>query len=370
MADGLLAMHLLRGIRVAQSMILMAILLLLDLPSLLGSLDLYPSPAVGLAWYGALLLVGLVDFAIGARHRFWGRARWPAAAYVLAMSWGATAALPASALLTPAHWTFGVVGWFGLLIFADSPIRHTLVFIGLHLGSTVVLVALEGELATTWVRLATVTVGVHSYQLAAIVATSVLRGVADEATRVAEARAHAATRESVARQVHADREARYATLRDAALPLLRGIRDESQPPSDPDVRRRAAVEAARMRRLFGEHNDDDAPLAAEVASLVDVVERRGVTVRYAARPVVGEPPAPVRRAMVEAVSGALLGTVRTARVTVGGTDTDVTVSVVTDIVLDGPEGSSHEGGVHTSTIVDGDRTWVEARWVMEQDRQP
>jgi hypothetical protein len=351
-----------RGLREAQSMILVAILLGLDLPSLVATLDSYPAPWVGWAWYAALVAVAIADVAIGVRNRFWGRAAWPAGLIVAGVSVGAAASMDADALLTPAHWTFGVVGWFGMLIFADRSLRHVVAFIVLHVAATAVLLAVRGMLPGSLVTLLTITLGVSSFQFALIVATLVLRGMAESATRVAMAQAGAATRENIAREVHADREARYAALRETALPLLRGIADGTCSASDREVQRRAAVEAARMRRLFGEQGDRATLLAAEVAALVDVVERRGVRVRYAARPVEVEPPPEVRRSLVEAVSGVLLVTTRAARVTVGGTERDVTVSVVTD----GDVGVSGDhpptAQVQTSTVVDDGRTWVEARW--------
>jgi hypothetical protein len=330
--------------------------------------------------------VAAVDIAIGARHRFWGRAAWPAALFVLAVSTAAAAALPTAQLLGPAHYTFGVVGWFGLLIFADHRIRHVLAFVLLHIAGTAALLAWRGVLADSLVTLLTVAVAVGSFQFALMAATLVLRGVAEGATAVAVAQAGAATQEAIARQVHADREARYAALRESALPLLRGLAGGTLSPTDHAVQHRAAIEAARMRRLFSEHSDDATPLAAEVEALVDVVERRGVAVRYAARPVVVEPPPEVRRSLIEAISGVLLVTARTARVTVGGTGSDVTVSVVTDgpavggvggsgngaVPEDGTVSSNStvssngtvDGDVRTSTLVDGDRTWVEARWLI------
>ncbi len=374
MGDQPLGPLLLRGLREAESMILFAILFLLDLPSLLGTLDLYPAWWVGLGWWLVLVAVGLIDIPIGIRHRFWGRAAWPTALFVLAVSTAAAASLPTAALLTPAHWTFGVVGWFGLLLFVDRPTRHVLVFILLHLAATVALLAWRGVLAESLVPLATVAVGVGSFQLAVIVATLVLRRTADHATAVAVAQARAATEESVAREVHADREARYRALKATALPLLQGIADGSRSPTDRDVQRRAAVEAARLRRLFGEQGDSATPLAAEVQALVEVVERRGVTVRYATRPVEVEPPPEVRRSLIEVISGVLLVTARTARVTVGGSGSDVTVSVVTDGDVGGSgnvgpggdqggdQGGGQDNGVLTTTVVDGGRTWVEARW--------
>jgi len=360
---------LLRGLRQAESMILFAILFLLDLPNLLPTLHLYPAWWVGIGWWLLLVAVGLIDIPIGLRHGFWGRAAWPTALFVLAVSIAAAASLPTEALLTPAHWTFGVVGWFGLLLFADRRMRNVLAFILLHLAATVALLAWRGVLAESLVPLATVAVGVGSFQLALIVATLVLRRMADHASAVAVAQARAATEESVAREVHADREARYQALRATALPLLQGISDGSWSTADRDVQRRAAVEAARLRRLFGEQGDSATPLAAEVQALVEVVERRGVTVRYATRAVEVEPPPEVRRSLVEVISGVLLVTARTARVTVGGTGSDVTVSVVTDGEVGGsgnlvPDGGQYswDNGVRTTTVVDDGRTWVEARW--------
>jgi hypothetical protein len=370
MADGLddqpLGPLLLRGVREAESMILMAILVVLDGVSLATTLDRYPHWWVGVGWWLVLLAVGIADILIGVRNRYWGWAAWPAGLLVLAVSYLASAALPPDSLLTPAHWTFGVVGWFGMLLFADRRMRHVVAFIVLHVASTAVLLAQQGLLGQQLVVLATVSIGVGSFQFALVLAVLVLRGVAENATAVAVAQAAAATQESVAREVHTDREARYAMLRERALPLLRGIADGTFSPSRAAVQHRAAVEAARMRRLFSEHSDEATPLAAEVESLVDLVERRGVAVRYAARPLVVEPPPEVRRSLVEAISGVLLVTARTARVTVGGTGSDVTVSVVTDgdVAVAEGDAAGAAGDVRTSTIVDDGRTWVEARWLV------
>jgi hypothetical protein len=372
--DQPLGRMLLRGLREAQSMILVAILLLLCLPSVWSNIAEYSPQWQGWLWYGLLVAVALADIAIGARHRFWGRAAWPAALFVLAVSTAAAASLPTALLLSPAHYTFGVAGWFGLLIFADHRIRNVVAFVMLHIALTAALLAWRGVLAESLAQLAAVALGVCSFQFALMAATLVLRAMANSATAVAVAQAETATQEAIAREVHLDREARYAALRESALPLLRGLADGTLSPSDHAVQHRAAIEAARMRRLFSEHSDDATPLAAEVEALVDVVERRGVAVRYAARPVVVEPPPEVRRSLIEAISGVLLVTARTARVTVSGTGSDVTVSVVTDgPAVEGVGGLGNgavsrngtaDCGVHTSTVVDGGRTWVEARWLV------
>ena len=78
--------HLLRGLRVAQSVIVLAILIVLMLPNVRGTLDLYAHPATGPAWWGALLAVATADAVLVVRRRFWGAARWPVAVAVLAVA--------------------------------------------------------------------------------------------------------------------------------------------------------------------------------------------------------------------------------------------------------------------------------------------
>ena len=114
------------------------------------------------------------------------------------------------------------------------------------------------------------------------------------------------TAEEVARKLHDDRDERYARLRDSVLPLLRGMHDGSLSPADPEVQRRAAVEAARLRRLFAEENDVVDLLAAELGSLVDIVEQRGVEVQFSATGHRCVPPPATCKALVDAVAPALL----------------------------------------------------------------
>jgi hypothetical protein len=148
------------------------------------------------------------------------------------------------------------------------------------------------------------------------------------------------------------------------LPLLRGVGDGSLSPADPEVQRRAALEAAGMRRLFAEEGDVRDPLAAELGALVDVVERRGTHVRFSARGQWPVPPPAVCRAPVEEVGSALLAAHGSARVTMGPAGAGVAVSVVADGGA-APRRSGaapDSGGITTVTVIHDERTWVEARW--------
>ena len=364
-----LAVTLLRGLRIASSVIVLAILLGLVLPHLVADMELYRPVWTGPAWFAALLALAVVDAVLVARDRSWASARWPAAAVVLAVSVWATALLPPSALVGPAHQTLGSVGWFGVLLFADRGVGPVLWFLAAHFGLTLAQLGIAGRLdAMTLVDLAVVAAATGGFQVATGAAGAALTRVAAAATDAARRRAAIVTAEAVARQVHVDREDRYAQLRESVLPLLHGIGDGSLSPAAPGVQRRAAHEAARLRRLFAEDGDVRDPLAAELAALVDVVERGGADVQFSARGRRPVPPGAVCTRLVEEVGTALLAARRSARVTLSAVGTGVVVSVVADGGAEPPRPSGRhtdlvEGGeITTVTVADEERTWVEARW--------
>jgi hypothetical protein len=227
---------------------------------------------------------------------------------------------------------------------------------------TLVQLGFAGRLdPLTLVDLAVVVAITAGFQVAVGAAGAALDRVAAAATEAARLQAATVTAEEVARSLHDDREDRYGRLRDSVLPLLRGVGDGTMSPADPQVQRRAALEAARLRRLFAEEGDVHDPLAVELESLVDVVEQRGAEVRFSAtgqRPV---PPPSVCRALVDAVAPALLAARHSARLTLSAAEPGVQVGVVTDVVVTDVE-SGVSGEVSTVVVEAEDQTWVEARW--------
>ena len=105
-------------------------------------------------------------------------------------------------------------------------------------------------------------------------------------------------------------------------------------------------------------------LAAELGSLVDILEQRGTEVTFSAtgeRPV---PPAAVRSALVDAVAPALLAARRSARVTVSAAGTGVLVGVVTDVAPTPTSPCPNRLDDEIEVVVVGaeQQTWVEVRW--------
>ncbi|MDQ3153246.1 MAG: hypothetical protein M3R63_16535 [Actinomycetota bacterium] len=357
-----LAAHLLRGVRVASWVIATTILLGLALPNVLAALDAYRPAWLVLAWFVVLLAVALVDGLLVLRRRSWGPARWPVAAMILAVSGAALSAVPGPLLVTPADQVLATAGWLGVLLFADRSIRLLAIFVACPPVLTLVYISLAGRLdQPTIVRLLLAFVAIGGFQLAVGAAARALRRVAAEASAAAVRQSEIRTAEAVAAQLHADRDGRYEALRDSVVPLLTGMADGSLRPADPGVRQRCAVEAARMRRLFAEAGDTADPLGSALAAVIDVAERRGVVVSLSRRGRWVQPPRNVREMLVDEIAGTLLSADGSARVTIGGSEETVTVSVVVERG-DVEGGIRDRGDVRVTTLAEGGRVWVEARW--------
>ncbi|WP_345383322.1 hypothetical protein [Pseudonocardia yuanmonensis] len=359
--DGELSARLLRGLRIAQTVITLVILFGLTLPNLLAAVAAYhPAWAAPVGW-ALLVAVAAVDALLVARHCFWGRARAPVALGVLALAVTMPLALDPAELGGPAQGTLGVVGWIWVLLFAGAPLRGLVALILGHLLIVLGLLVATGRTdRVTLVAFGITAVAVTSFQLAVALAGSALRAVARQAVEAAESEARARTAEEVARTVHADREARYAELRAVALPLLQGIGEGTLDPSDAQVQQAAARAAARLRRMFAEEGDADDALAAELAALIDIAERRGVVVRYSERGPRPVPPPDAAGALLASAEAALHAARAAARVTLAGVGGAVVVGVVTDGAARVPLPDVADVG--TSTVEAGGATWVEARW--------
>jgi hypothetical protein len=143
------------------------------------------------------------------------------------------------------------------------------------------------------------------------------------------------------------------------VPLLTGLAAGVLDPADERVRTRCAIEAARMRRLFAEHDEVPDPLLHELRACVDTAERRGVTVYLGSCGQRPDVPLRIRRALTEPVLVVLTTTRSHARVTVVGSPVSVTVHAVAD--GDRPE-LPPSGEVAVSTLALDGRHWVEATW--------
>ncbi|MFG3509512.1 hypothetical protein ACGF5F_28875 [Streptomyces sp. NPDC047821] len=358
------------GARLAGLGILAAIHVGLALPALLSRLSAYPRPWLQLAAFGLLSLV-LVGLSAGAaRGRRGGQGGgprsaahlWPAAGLgcVVLASAAATSDLPGAYFLGTLHWSFLEAGWFGVVLLMDRPLALTWAFLGGHLAITFAQLLLNGlpprqEAA----GMAVSALAVCGFQVAMAVGARLLRDCARSASTALREQERLHTEAAVAEHLHHDQRDRYQALNATVLPLLAGLADGSLDPRDDEVRRRCALEAAKLRRLFAENDYAADPLVHELRAGIDVAERNGVGVQLAVRGAPAELPRGLRRALIEPVLAALAAADRTARATVVRGGGRVRVGVV----IDEPAAripATATDQVRVRTVSDEGRLWVEA----------
>lgn len=352
-----LAGHFLRGLRIASAAIALSVLGGLALPEQLMSGWARSVPSLL-----ALTAVAAAGLVLAVRGRGWGAARWPVAGLALLVVAADVALMPPALLTTPAHQSLTAVGWIWVLLFIDVAFAPILALVAVnHVGTLLLLLTVGRSDQETLTNYLTSSIAIIGFQVVLAAAASALRRVAANATAAAVRRSQLLTAESVAQQVHADRDRRYGELRSTVLPLLRALADGTARPSDPDVQRRAAQEAARLRRLFAEADDVAEPLRGELAAVVTVAERRGLVVQQAFLGRRPSPPVQARRILLDAVAEVLLRAAGTARVTVAGGTGTLTVSVVAR-APGTAAGSREVDGIEISSVVEGGQAWTQARW--------
>jgi hypothetical protein len=328
---------------------------------MLGRIDTPPGPAVQVAGYLLLVAIAVADLVLAVRGRSWGPWRYPVLLILLAGYLAFTLMLPPGAVFTVDNWYFEAIGWFGVLLLFDRSLLSFLGFLLAYLAVTTVPVAVFGHADRSVLAGFGITaVSVGGFQTLTATAAGALRSVAASALAASAAAERTRTGRAVARQLHLDRQRRYRELAATAGPLLGGLADGSLGVEEEDVRRRCAIEAARMRRLFAETDDIDDRLLHELRACADIAERKGVLIELISQGSWPELPLAVRRALTDAPMRVLSTAAGTARVTVVGTPGSVSVSVVAeDATL--PEPAETEG-VRTASISVDNRVWVEATW--------
>ncbi|WP_232667111.1 hypothetical protein [Pseudonocardia sp. TRM90224] len=361
-AEELARSQLLRGLRIATLLVAAVIALALGGSHLVRSLDVHDHVLVQVTSFVMLGAVLAGEAALLVLRRPWGRLRRPAIAVVLAASVLSSVTLPDGQTSTTVDWMFGAANFVGLVVLLDRPLRIVGAFLATHeLIAVLNLVLLHDVTRDALLRLATGSVNVIGVPLCVAVGASAVRGIHAAALASRQEIERVRTREAVAAEAHRRRQHRFAEIAATSVPLLEGLADGSLPPDRPDVQRRCAVEAARMRRLFAESDTVENPLLHELRHCADLADRKGVVVEFDARGHWPTPPLAVRRELTDAALTALATAASWARVTVVGDADLVSVSVVADcgdVEVHDPASAD----VRVETFATDDMMWIEARW--------
>ncbi|MBA0050056.1 hypothetical protein E0L36_03815 [Streptomyces sp. AJS327] len=325
----------------------------------------YRSPALAAGAFAALLCVPVVC-------SWWVLRRRPpppavvtaGTVVVLGAACCATAAIDPARQFQAPDWSFGLVQWHLLLLLLDR-VRTLVVVLTAHLAASVGAFLTLGDPDRFAIGAAcTVAFGTASVQAAVIVISRLLRHRSREALAAAEEHDRLALRVLTARHLEQRQRTLFAGRLGATLPLLAGLADGALDPRDEDTRRRCALAATQLRRLFAENDETADPLVHELSACVDVAERRGVDVSFA---VSGEPvavPPRVRRQLTGPVAAALSAARGRARVSVLSTGEDVRIAVLTDAGTGPRPGvvTTAGGPVEVASDHYGDFLRLEVRW--------
>ena len=347
-----------RGLRGGVVVMTLAIVLLLDLPRLLSSqfaeVDVRPQFVEWTVLFSVTLVVAVATW----RDRPLGRWRWPLLVLVFASSMLARSG-PAGVPTDGRSLVGGNAGWQVLLLMLDTRVAVLVAVLVAQYVMTWGYVAWVGPTGQDVASALNATWIVLSFQLAVAMIAAVLHKLALDTAKVARADEQVRTSEAVARHLHGDRTRRFAELAVTTVPLLKGLASGELDPEQESVRHRCAAEAARMRRLFAEDAVSD-PLAHELRACIELAEGNGVSVSFAECGTRPSLPARTRRRLTEPAIAALATARGTVRLTVAGTQETVTVSVIAECPPLAPMPDSD--GVHRSTMLDGNRQWIQATW--------
>lgn len=354
--------HLQRSLRIATLIVAIAIVCGLGLLNLLRQQDTHDNFVVQVIAFALLAgILGMTTLLVVLRLQ-WGRWRRAAIAVVFLAVALSYLTLPDGKTSTTTDWIFGAANWVGVVVLFDRPFRTTASFLVAHelfaLGNLVLFHEVD---RASLARFATGSVSVLGFPLCVAVAAAVLAWLGREAAAATRELERVRTAEAVAAATHRRRTQRFAELSDTAVPLLEGLADGTLAPTDPVVRRRCSIEAARMRRLFAETDSVENPLLHELRHCADIADRKGVEVELDARGQWPQLPVAVRRDLTDAALTALATATSWARVTLVGSVDLVSVSVVADCGESGVLAPATPE-VRIETFGSGGTIWTEAQW--------
>ncbi|MGC0334809.1 hypothetical protein RKD23_007799 [Streptomyces sp. SAI-170] len=322
----------------------------------------YEPQAVAAGAWVILAVIQTVGSVLLLRRRLEAGVARSLAGVAVVTGVAAAASYPPGGELSSVSWAANTVGWFGVLLLMQRPLRELVALLCANTAVTAWFLAADGAFdQVAFSRLLATTYTTAGIQLTFAYLARQLNEGAGEASAIAAERAEHLARAAAHETVHTERQRRYEYLRTRLEPLLRGLATRRLDPEDALVRTRAAVEAARLRRLFVETDDTPHPLLHELRACAAVAEERGVHVTLLSYGEVPDLPASVRRELAEGPLLAMAAAAARARETVVATPDDVVVSVLTDAPLQRPAASP--GTLTESAVFDQEENlWWETRW--------
>jgi hypothetical protein len=315
----------------------------------------------------AMWLVMALALAAGSvlvlRGTLGWRSAWAVALVALAASTAAAAASPASpaSQMLAVNWSWGSAGWIGLLVLLRRRFTDLLCFLGALALATLSVQLRDGINRLDLAGFLAVLAWSTGAQVAVAAGVRALDRAAGQAAAAARSEAAARERAATAEIIQAARNARWLALQEGAVPLVAELAAGTADPGDPQVRTKAAIQAARLRRLLAESDDVSGSLVHELHASADVAERRGVTIEIETAGALPPVPGPARRVITDAAIAILTAARSQARITLAAVTPGIAVSFFADAgtAVQLPAAAQ---GIAIEQQQDGSMLWAEVRW--------
>ncbi len=290
-------------------------------------------------------------------------------ALLLAVTVVVAASSSGTSTFVSANWAWTAFGWAAMLLLWRSPLGWLLGAQAANAAAAAIALGATRQFDRVDVARVVLTLyGATAIQLGLFAGCRFMQRLAARVGSAQAALADIETRKLVAQQIHESRQERYRQIGHSLVELLSRLADGSSDPGDPEVRRRSAVAASRLRRLIAERDETDSPLLHELRACADIGERRGLEVGLEVVGQLPEMPVAVRRALTEAPIHLLAVAATHCRLTIVAGADEVEVSAVAD-VADGTQidetagtGSGASTGVAVVWSRDEEAVWVRTTW--------
>ncbi|WP_341717285.1 hypothetical protein QQG74_25830 [Micromonospora sp. FIMYZ51] len=317
-----------RGARIVVVTIALVWHLAIGLPAVLANRAELTLPQVVI---GGWLLVAVLGVIAGGRLlRDAPLPAPPLAALLLTVDVVVFAAVGRSQLFGPANWVWGGLAWFFVVVIWRQPVRWIFALLAAHACTGITAVVCYGAIAAADLARATMALyGTSSLPAAVFAGAATLAALSrDRAATAATTNTMVAEREA-AERARRDRHERLALVSAAAGEVLTELAQGRAEPTDPQVQRRCAHAAARLRRLIAESDDVPHPLLHELRAAADLAERNGLRIDLVT--IGNPPPLPVRirRKLTDPLIAVLADARDWARLTVVSSSDEVEVGLVT-----------------------------------------
>ncbi|MBV9639097.1 MAG: ATP-binding protein [Mycobacteriaceae bacterium] len=284
------------------------------------------------------------------------RIGWVAGLVLAGIALARPALVDPGLLTTDGNWSLGMIGWCVVPLLLGWPAVRAAAVLSAYWVVPAVIDLIRNPSGPMAVYLGLSLAGFLIPQLFTLSFGAIARRAAHDARAENEAQLAAVTKQRVAEALRADYLSRYAEVIDRVVPVLTALSRGER--ITPKLRRQAKIESSRLRMLFDHSRAPAHPVVAEIRSLAEAAEQRGVDVSIDLDADLPNLSSSEVREFATPIAELLAEAGRTARIVLTAEGAEVTGSVVCDVqAVATVEHLANYPNV-TSFVCSGDSAWM------------